>query len=228
MVLTSSTAGLRAYPNTAHYTAAKHGVIGLMKVLAQEVGPHRHSCQRGLPDHRTDPAGHQRRDVRAVRSRRRDAGRGRCPGSVRRTEHPARSRLDRARRRVRRRAVPVLGRRQVHHRRRVADRCRQRRQDLSERSQVVSTVQALTPGAPYTWVKPTRQSFRTCRSPASPRSCSDDLVHLAQPGGADRLAARQAAAVGVDRQTAAELRVAALDQKPPARRARTARSRRGA
>jgi (+)-trans-carveol dehydrogenase len=41
LVLTSSTAGLRAYPNTAHYTAAKHGVIGLMKVLAQECGPHR-------------------------------------------------------------------------------------------------------------------------------------------------------------------------------------------
>jgi SDR family mycofactocin-dependent oxidoreductase len=41
VVLTSSTAGLRAYANTAHYTAAKHGVIGLMKVLAQETGPHR-------------------------------------------------------------------------------------------------------------------------------------------------------------------------------------------
>jgi (+)-trans-carveol dehydrogenase len=40
LVLTSSTAGLRAYPNTAHYTAAKHGVIGLMKVLTQELGPH--------------------------------------------------------------------------------------------------------------------------------------------------------------------------------------------
>jgi (+)-trans-carveol dehydrogenase len=41
LVLTSSTAGLRAYANTAHYTAAKHGVIGLMKVLAQECGAHR-------------------------------------------------------------------------------------------------------------------------------------------------------------------------------------------
>jgi SDR family mycofactocin-dependent oxidoreductase len=40
LVLTSSTAGLRAYANTAHYTAAKHGVIGLMKVLTQECGPH--------------------------------------------------------------------------------------------------------------------------------------------------------------------------------------------
>ena len=41
VILTSSTAGLIGYLNTAHYTAAKHGVIGLMKVLAQELGPHR-------------------------------------------------------------------------------------------------------------------------------------------------------------------------------------------
>jgi (+)-trans-carveol dehydrogenase len=41
VLLTSSTAGLIGYMNTAHYTAAKHGVIGLMKVLAQELGPHR-------------------------------------------------------------------------------------------------------------------------------------------------------------------------------------------
>jgi SDR family mycofactocin-dependent oxidoreductase len=40
VILTSSTAGLIGYANTAHYTAAKHGVIGLMKVLAQEAGPH--------------------------------------------------------------------------------------------------------------------------------------------------------------------------------------------
>jgi (+)-trans-carveol dehydrogenase len=41
VVLTSSTAGLIGYQNTAHYTAAKHGVVGLMKVLSQELGPHR-------------------------------------------------------------------------------------------------------------------------------------------------------------------------------------------
>ena len=41
VVLTSSTPGLRAYANTANYTAGKHGVIGLMKLLAQEAGPHR-------------------------------------------------------------------------------------------------------------------------------------------------------------------------------------------
>ena len=40
IVLTSSAAGLMAYPNLAHYTAAKHGVVGLMRVLAVELAPH--------------------------------------------------------------------------------------------------------------------------------------------------------------------------------------------
>jgi SDR family mycofactocin-dependent oxidoreductase len=41
VILTSSTAGLIGYANLAHYTAAKHGVIGLMKVMSAELGPHR-------------------------------------------------------------------------------------------------------------------------------------------------------------------------------------------
>ncbi len=40
IVLTSSTAGLVAFPNLAHYTAAKHGVVGLMRTLAVELAPH--------------------------------------------------------------------------------------------------------------------------------------------------------------------------------------------
>jgi (+)-trans-carveol dehydrogenase len=39
MILTASTAGVRAYPNVGHYVAAKHGVVGLMKTLAQELAP---------------------------------------------------------------------------------------------------------------------------------------------------------------------------------------------
>src|SRR3712207_1713625 len=38
IVLTSSTAGLKGTPNTIHYTAAKHGVIGSMRTLANEFG----------------------------------------------------------------------------------------------------------------------------------------------------------------------------------------------
>jgi (+)-trans-carveol dehydrogenase len=40
MILTSSTAGLMALPNLAHYVAAKHGVVGLMRTLALELAPH--------------------------------------------------------------------------------------------------------------------------------------------------------------------------------------------
>jgi SDR family mycofactocin-dependent oxidoreductase len=40
VILTSSTAGVRGFPNFAHYTAAKHGVVGLMRSLVNEVSPH--------------------------------------------------------------------------------------------------------------------------------------------------------------------------------------------
>ena len=40
IIMTSSTAGIIAYQNTAAYSASKHGVIGLMKALAQDLGPH--------------------------------------------------------------------------------------------------------------------------------------------------------------------------------------------
>lgn len=40
IVLTSSVGGLKAYPHTGHYIAAKHGVIGLMRTFAVELGPH--------------------------------------------------------------------------------------------------------------------------------------------------------------------------------------------
>jgi len=39
MILTSSTAGLMPFENMAHYTAAKHGVVGLMRTLALELAP---------------------------------------------------------------------------------------------------------------------------------------------------------------------------------------------
>jgi NAD(P)-dependent dehydrogenase (short-subunit alcohol dehydrogenase family) len=39
MILTSSDAGLFAFPNIAHYVAAKHGVVGLMRTLALELAP---------------------------------------------------------------------------------------------------------------------------------------------------------------------------------------------
>jgi len=40
IILTSSVGGLKAYPHTGHYIAAKHGVIGLMRTFAVELGEH--------------------------------------------------------------------------------------------------------------------------------------------------------------------------------------------
>lgn len=39
IVLTASAAGLKGMPYVSHYSAAKHGVIGLMRSLAAELGP---------------------------------------------------------------------------------------------------------------------------------------------------------------------------------------------
>ena len=41
LVLISSTAGLRGIPGIAHYNAAKHGVLGLARTLANELAPQR-------------------------------------------------------------------------------------------------------------------------------------------------------------------------------------------
>jgi NAD(P)-dependent dehydrogenase (short-subunit alcohol dehydrogenase family) len=40
IVLTSSTAGIKGMTRIAHYVAAKHGVVGLMRTLANELAPH--------------------------------------------------------------------------------------------------------------------------------------------------------------------------------------------
>ena len=39
VIIISSTSGLRGLPNTAHYTASKHAVVGLARTLANELGP---------------------------------------------------------------------------------------------------------------------------------------------------------------------------------------------
>ncbi|NGP08108.1 mycofactocin-coupled SDR family oxidoreductase [Rhodococcus sp. 14C212] len=44
IVLISSTGGLQGFPNFAHYVAAKHGVTGLARTAANELGAHRIRC----------------------------------------------------------------------------------------------------------------------------------------------------------------------------------------
>ncbi|RAV09790.1 SDR family mycofactocin-dependent oxidoreductase [Mycolicibacterium sp. GF69] len=55
IVLTSSVAGMKAYPHTGHYTAAKHGVIGLMRTFAVELGAHSIRVNSVLPTHVNTP-----------------------------------------------------------------------------------------------------------------------------------------------------------------------------
>jgi NAD(P)-dependent dehydrogenase (short-subunit alcohol dehydrogenase family) len=40
IIITSSTAGLKGFPNQSHYNMAKHAVVGLMRTLANELAPH--------------------------------------------------------------------------------------------------------------------------------------------------------------------------------------------
>jgi SDR family mycofactocin-dependent oxidoreductase len=39
IILTSSAAGIKGYQNIGHYVAAKHGVVGLMRTMSNELGP---------------------------------------------------------------------------------------------------------------------------------------------------------------------------------------------
>ena len=77
VILTSSTAGLIGYANTAHYTAAKHGVIGLMKVLAQEAGLHGIRVNAICPTTVNTPLVINDGHVPAVRAGPREPGAGR-------------------------------------------------------------------------------------------------------------------------------------------------------
>jgi SDR family mycofactocin-dependent oxidoreductase len=49
IVIISSTNGLEAGQNYAHYTSAKHGAIGLMKTIALELAPHGIRCNAISP-----------------------------------------------------------------------------------------------------------------------------------------------------------------------------------
>ncbi|OBJ47078.1 mycofactocin-coupled SDR family oxidoreductase [Mycobacterium sp. 1423905.2] len=55
IVLTSSVAGLKAYPHTGHYVAAKHGVVGLMRSFAVELGPRNIRVNSVHPTHVNSP-----------------------------------------------------------------------------------------------------------------------------------------------------------------------------
>lgn len=57
IVITGSAASLRGYPGIAHYVAAKHGAIGLMRTMAIELAPHRIRVNCVLPGGVRTPMG---------------------------------------------------------------------------------------------------------------------------------------------------------------------------
>jgi SDR family mycofactocin-dependent oxidoreductase len=55
IILTSSVGGLKAYPHVGHYVSAKHGVVGLMRTLAYELGPQSIRVNSVHPTHVNTP-----------------------------------------------------------------------------------------------------------------------------------------------------------------------------
>ncbi|ODQ93611.1 mycofactocin-coupled SDR family oxidoreductase [Mycolicibacterium holsaticum] len=55
VIITSSVGGLKAYPQVGHYIAAKHGVVGLMRTFAVELGQHSIRVNTVHPTHVNSP-----------------------------------------------------------------------------------------------------------------------------------------------------------------------------
>ena len=68
IILTSSVAGLKPYPNMGHYVTTKHGVVGLMRNFAFELGPHNIRVNSVHPTHVDTSDDHERSDVPGVPS----------------------------------------------------------------------------------------------------------------------------------------------------------------
>ena len=154
IVLTSSTAGLMPFENMAHYTSAKHGVVGLMRVLAVELAPdfiRANSVHPTTRQHRHDP---EQRHLRAVRpgpapeQRTKEVLEGALPDPERAADH-----VGGAAGHLQRGAVPGLGRGPLHHRGDAAGRRRRAAQvtasvltastqHLEEETQVTSAIGA--------------------------------------------------------------------------------------
>ena len=55
VIITSSVGGLKAYPQVGHYVTAKHGVVGLMRTFAVELGQHSIRVNTVHPTHVCSP-----------------------------------------------------------------------------------------------------------------------------------------------------------------------------
>ena len=124
IIITSSVGGTKAYPQVGHYIAAKHGVVGLMRTFAVELGHQSIRVNTVHPTHVCTPLLMNEADLSAV-----PAGPGE-PGTRRpRADLPVvplpSDPVGGARRHQQRGAVPGLRRSALHHRRHPARRRRQ-------------------------------------------------------------------------------------------------------
>ena len=116
IIITSSVGGTKAYPQVGHYIAAKHGVVGLMRTFAVELGHHSIRVNTVHPTHVCTPLLMNEADLSAV-----PAGPGE-PGTRRpRADLPVvplpSDPVGGARRHQQRGVVPGLRRSALHHRR---------------------------------------------------------------------------------------------------------------
>jgi (+)-trans-carveol dehydrogenase len=74
IILTSSVAGLKTYPYTGHYVAAKHGVVGLMRTFAVELGAQSIRVNSVHPTHVNTPLLHNEPTYRMFRPDLEDPG----------------------------------------------------------------------------------------------------------------------------------------------------------
>ncbi|PQM47277.1 Putative short-chain type dehydrogenase/reductase [Mycobacterium talmoniae] len=114
IVLTSSVGGLKAYPHTGHYIAAKHGVVGLMRSFAVELGQHHIRVNSVHPTNVNTPM-FMNEDDEAVSARPGQPG-ARRYGGGRAADARAARRLGRRGRHQQCGAVPGIRRGSLYHR----------------------------------------------------------------------------------------------------------------
>ena len=123
IILTSSVGGLKAYPHTGHYVAAKHGVVGLMRTFAVELGAQNIRVNSVHPTNVNTPLFMNDGDDEALPARPGEPGPRRHEGRRPVDAHVA-DRVGRAGGHRQRRALPGLRRSPVHHRCHAAGRRR--------------------------------------------------------------------------------------------------------
>ncbi len=121
IILTSSVGGLKAYPHCGHYVAAKHGVVGLMRTFAVELGAQNIRVNSVHPTNVNTPLFMNDDTMKLFRPDLENPG----PDDMKvvgQLMHTLADRLGRAGGHRQRRAVLGVGRGSLHHRRHAAGR----------------------------------------------------------------------------------------------------------